>query len=792
MRKKLLLSIFLLGFTLTMVFPATFTVSGNTEAEISVISPTLLEQPLGAFVDVLIETNTNDYSALVAQINAFNGEVTYEYQYARGLSAKIPSNLLISLKSHPNVKKISADELRYISSDMDMFSFDRQIRSGENIGLDAKAYKTLPLDQDVVTPQTYANPITMHANEIWQKGYAGQDSLVVIIDTGIWPDHFMLQGSVIGGVDLSPDQGTPDEGWDLDYNHWHGSHVAGIVAGHGAIGFAEPYDDPLLVAIEQYAPGTAYLEDGLMWVDLFGMAPLAQLFAIKAFPTTGAAVPESIIISAIEYAINMKENEGYDVDVISMSLGGPTGFDGRDLEDQTVDYATSIGITVVTSTGNEGPASMTTGSPGTANTAISVGAAAHPINTRVYWEYAYGIPGIGYDLFTSEQPEIYAFSSRGPTADGRNKPTVSATGMLVLSAWTPGYGAILGFASGTSMACPAVSGTVALLNSWSETKNKGASPYDYKQAIVRGAEWLKGYDKYDQGAGYLNAWKAFKSLRRDRSLGDKHPGLSKWYSSWASSPKGINTHIYGKGTFSYNVRDLKPSRAKHFYFLATEPTNYIKVEILDVDYGTDPWGMNSFEIYIQSAVRSGYDYYIETANVWGDTVFEIRDFSTIWTGDAVGGVYYQEALIQPGWMKVVVENDWTSYDDISGKIRITVGAEKHYCKHYDRPDETYFGLFETDDYEGFFPIGFGPSGVKLEYWWIRDWTRYPTTDLDMAIAYFDETGGPYYEWYAGGSLRSPEGILLEDSTLTAVYVFLYGYETYSRVEPWMLKVYYLD
>lgn len=74
--------------------------------------------------------------------------------------------------------------------------------------------------------------------------------------------------------------------------------------------------------------------------------------------------------------------QGYDVDVISMSLGGSTLFDGRDLEDTVVDYATSVGITVVAAAGNEGPASMTIGTPGSAESAITVAAAAHSVNTR--------------------------------------------------------------------------------------------------------------------------------------------------------------------------------------------------------------------------------------------------------------------------------------------------------------------------------------------------------------------------------------------------------------------------
>jgi subtilisin family serine protease len=165
----------------------------------------------------------------------------------------------------------------------------------------------------------------------------------------------------------------------------------------------------------------------------------------------------------------------------------------------------------VTSAGNDGPASLTVGSPATANTAIAVGAVATPENSRVYWDYFYGL-GFGNYVYNDENPQVFYFSSRGPTADGRDKPAVSAVGVMVLSAFTGSPGA-LGWASGTSMSCPAVSGTVALLNSYSESEGRGASPYDYKQAVIAGSTPLPGWDELDQGA-----WLFIKYCQTQRYL----------------------------------------------------------------------------------------------------------------------------------------------------------------------------------------------------------------------------------------------------------------------------------
>jgi len=492
----------------------------------------------------------------------------------------------------------------------------------------------------------------------------------------------MIQHAVIGGIDLSPDSETPgNPDWNSPDNHWHGTHCAGILAGDGAI--IVPEDDLLYLSYFYHTgisiPASIFgYPEGYYVIPLLGMAPEAQIYGIKVFPSDGSGVPTSYVINAIEYAIWMHEYGGYDVDVISMSLGGGTGFDGRDLEAQTVDYATSMGITVVTSAGNEGPASLSVGSPGCANTAIAVGATADPVNSRIFWDVAvYGEVGIGDLLFTSDDPQVIYFSSRGPTSDGRLKPELCATGVYVLSGGTPGPGDLY-WASGTSMACPAVAGAVALLNDFGESLDVTPTPYDYEQALVDGAVWLEGYDVHEQGAGNLNAFNSYNSLVEqdiEGSLGDIHPALKRWYRRRPVRPEGINTKIFGKGRFTYDLEEMEPGHPIEFYFRTTSFTDKITIKISDVDLGVD-YGLNSFELSVQSAVRTGYDYHVDSFNIWGDTTVEIEDYSVTWTEDYVWGTsYYQETPLQPGYYKVCVENDWTSYDILSGKLEIIVEKE---------------------------------------------------------------------------------------------------------------------
>lgn len=504
-----------------------------------------------------------------------------------------------------------------------------------------------------------------------------------------------------------------------------------------------------------------------------------------------------MVIAAMQHALDLKLVEGFDVDLISMSLGGPTVFDGRDLEDQLVDTITGNGISLVAAAGNDGPASMTVGSPGSAYTTITAGAAATPVQTRVFWDNFYGWPGIGYYLFTSEIPQIYAFSSRGPTSDGRSKPTLSATGIFVLSADISGGPGGLAWASGTSMATPAVSGATALINAFAETakgrfeKLKSATPEDYKQALTNGAVWLEGYTEWDQGAGYLNAANALAELKADKSIGDVAPPLP---------PTGTlmditNIPLVGEGTFTASIADLAPGHKEEFIFEITEDTHWITLEVTNVDVGFDLLGINSFEVYIQSAKRTSYGYYIDSANVWDDAWFRIHDDKTKWQG-AVSGVFWDDytRVIEPGYMRVVIENDWTSFDVMSGDIRITLKTEVA------TPDFSDSGTVDQDEMfvYGFYGLPSGVTKVALELWWENDWTTYPTTDLDMYIWWFDGTDW-HFAGIAAATLSSPERITIDESSMIGVWIQIFGYGIYTSpgpngepggTESWMLRIFH--
>ncbi|KAJ1269895.1 hypothetical protein BS78_06G013300 [Paspalum vaginatum] len=122
-------------------------------------------------------------------------------------------------------------------------------------------------------------------------------------------------------------------------------------------------------------------------------------------------------------------------------------------------------------------------------------------------------------------PNVAAFSSRGPSPiyPGVLKPDIAAPGVNILAAapqiaYYKDLGVLYHFGSGTSMACPHVSGVVALLKSihsdWSPAALKSAlmttalSTDNTELPIQADGNLAKIGNPFDYGAGFVNPSKA--------------------------------------------------------------------------------------------------------------------------------------------------------------------------------------------------------------------------------------------------------------------------------------------
>jgi len=151
-------------------------------------------------------------------------------------------------------------------------------------------------------------------------------------------------------------------------------------------------------------------------IGVVGVAPAAYLYAVKVLDRTGSGA-WSNLIAGIDWAINKK-----DVQILSMSLGGSSAPSALQA---MCDAAWNHGSLLVAAAGNSGGA---VGYPAKYQSVIAV-SAIDSANVIAPW------------------------SSRGPEVE------LCAPGVSVLST-LPGGG--YGTMSGTSMACPHVSGTAAL------------------------------------------------------------------------------------------------------------------------------------------------------------------------------------------------------------------------------------------------------------------------------------------------------------------------------------------
>ena len=194
-------------------------------------------------VNVLISTTSHDYASVVADIQRLGGHVKNQFQYVNALAASVPADKILTLAENENIVKIYYDETRSLAGVLsEIPELDPKPETASSYLAGYDVVSLTPEMIGSVEPNNYWNPVAMGAEPVWDLNDYGQDSMVVIIDTGLWAGHFMFEGSsIIGGVDLSPDVGTEYEGWNRSDNHWHGTHVAGIIASTG--GIVLPEDD---------------------------------------------------------------------------------------------------------------------------------------------------------------------------------------------------------------------------------------------------------------------------------------------------------------------------------------------------------------------------------------------------------------------------------------------------------------------------------------------------------------------------------------------------------------------
>ncbi|WP_406687668.1 S8 family peptidase [Rossellomorea vietnamensis] len=272
------------------------------------------------------------------------------------------------------------------------------------------------------------------ADQAWEQGYTGEGVKVAVLDTGIDSEHPDITGQIDEAVSFVP-------GEEVEDVNGHGTHVASTVLGTGA-------------------------GDG----KHKGVAPDARLLVGKVLSDEGFG-QDSWIIDGMEWA---SEN----AKIVNMSLGSDMPSDGTDPMAEAVNQLTEEnGTLFVIAAGNRG-GEGTIGSPGAADSALTVGA-------------------------VDKKDQLAWFSSKGPRyGDMGLKPDLSAPGVDIVAArsqYSSGEGLYKSM-NGTSMATPHVAGAAAILSG----KHPEWDGQTLKQVLMNTTKKLDDYAPYQVGTGRVD------------------------------------------------------------------------------------------------------------------------------------------------------------------------------------------------------------------------------------------------------------------------------------------------
>ena len=268
--------------------------------------------------------------------------------------------------------------------------------------------------------------------------------------------------------------------------HGHGTHVSGSVLGDG--------------------------NSATLGHTVTGTAPRARLVLQSVLDQAGG-------LGGLPADLNDLFRTPYDDDDVRIHTNswGSTVGDGRynsnsqEVDEFVWDHRDCV---ICFSAGNEGedtnangvidPRSITP--PGTAKNCITIGATENDRpNFNQTYSQAFGYPAnpIASDRMANNPEGMVAFSSRGPTIDGRIKPDVVAPGSFILSTrsrdtssngWGLTQDSLYFYNGGTSMATPLVAGCVAVLREYLAENRQMASPSAalVKAMLINGARHVAG------------------------------------------------------------------------------------------------------------------------------------------------------------------------------------------------------------------------------------------------------------------------------------------------------------
>lgn len=724
-------------------------------------------------IDVLVEAS-KPYDALIAEIERLGGQVRYAYTHIDALAATLPGDRIDALAG-----------LRETGTIVE----DRQITHGEprsweragfgvttdrhDLGAsDIAGIVTAPLSS--ATPDGYFSDVVLtRALDFWtDTGNLGQGVIIGIMDDGLGPVP-ALGARIVGGESFLSLTPGLDDGFPA-VSPLNGSHGTWVATAAGAnVGFCIPVTATLVQSIRTHLPEATIPNGcgpGVDLVPMLGQAPAAEFFALKVFNRSGRT-SGSALLAGFDRAIELKTlydagTGGVNIRVLNGSFGGGTLFAGDDpFFAGMIDAVTAAGIVTVFSASNGGPSGMTGGDPGTARQTLTVGATSFAPYERILRDLQFGL-GTGALYRANDRHQTASFSSRGPTADGRTDPDITAPGFAVLA---QGAGGGINIISGTSFSAPMVAGAAALLLS----AYPDATPGQIRGALLVGADPNVLEDNsgpFDQGFGFLDVLGAYHAFGAPTPVDQGEEDVVV-----KTNVEALGVEVISSRNATRSTGWLLPGERAEFFF-DTKATDVGLAVQVTVTAESPPSEQNVFFgddaiVAIHSAKTSSFDDYR------GGTPTFVPSTATFDLGPTD---------LDEGLTRITVAGDWTNAGRIQATVEITTDKAGRALR---RPIN---GRIAAED--GFnvhmLDIEPGTTELILTLDWSSDWSMWPTNDLDLYVLTPDfdlvlVDGDADGDW-DGLSVDAPERLVIANPTPGQWTLLVDGFTIWNRQESYQI------
>ena len=721
---------------------------------------------------------------LRAKVQAAGGTVRHEFKNVVAVSATVPTSSMVSLLRTPglkikkvvNVYEPKPRDPKGITTGVAKFKPTDRIKF-DVAGL-PKRIKSFPADYSF-------NNDLINATAVQATGNLGQGVVVAVIDSGTANNAEVvpsLDGTVIGGESFVEDD--PVTSATSTLNGDHGTWVGTMIAGH--VGFVFPNDSCLVQSLQLNAPdsvldGTPFGLPGDSIVPMVGVAPGANIYALKVFSSLGGGTGSDVILAAMDHAITLKKNflagmstapvsgsgteddpfvyDALNIQVVNMSLGGPTTAAGRELEDLLSREMVKVGITLVTSAGNAGPASLTTGTPASGVATLSSAASNTAPHERVFWDVAAtGDCSVGLGLLARPDGTLQtaSFSSRGPTADGRVDISVTSAGYFNFVQSPDGS---LALVAGTSFSAPTVSGAAALLQAGVPT----AKAAEIRNAIVKGSNFHllgDGSTQFDQGRGYLDVAKSL-DLLKSGTAGSTIPNMGTYLPDVGANLNklGVPTStLTANSTLKFTTGMLRPGQRKEFIVKVGRQIGAVNVSVDSVTPKLPPDQQN---------LLFGDDIFFSVhqakTSAFGEGDYPVQTF-------VAGPTQFGVSNPEPGYMRIVVLGDWTNAGRVSSEVTVTAKAQTT------AKLSKYGTVNEGELVQIPYTVASGVKSLTFELTWNNDWSHYPTNDLDLILV--DPDGNLIFD---GATLNGREMATIDKPKAGHWTILVDGFNVYGKL-----------